>query len=285
MTRTVRRTLAAATATAAFLALAGCGGDDSDSAADKPAAAESSATTSDEPADEASESDAAAASGETVTGEQFAALLQDALDQATTAKITMDLGGMGTGDGVADYTQTPPELAMTMTMQALGGDVEVRMVDGTIYLKGAALGGGQGWVSIGLDDPNSPLGGLGAQLDPTSQFKAFAAAVTEATHVGDEDVDGETLDHYTATVDTAKLLEQSGAAGAGQAGVPDSMTQDWWFDDEGRIRKFSSDMGALMGGAGAGMGTITLTMSDWGSDVTIEAPPADEVTPLGQGGA
>ena len=39
------------------------------------------------------------------------------------------------------------------------------------------------------------------------QIELFADAVTSATYDGAEDVDGESLDHYTATVDTEKLLQ------------------------------------------------------------------------------
>ena len=49
------------------------------------------------------------------------------------------------------------------------------------------------------------------------------------------------------------------------------MTQDWWFDDDGMIRQFSSDFGGT---------STTMTLSDWGADVTIEAPPSDQVTTM-----
>ena len=51
----------------------------------------------------------------------------------------------------------------------------------------------------------------------TKQIEVFADAVTSATYLGAEDVDGESLDHYTATVDTAKLLQNLPSAAAGQA--------------------------------------------------------------------
>ena len=275
MTVTVRRTLAATAATAALLALAACGGDDSGKAADKPAASSASPSASGTPTP-ADETTNATASGEAMTGADFAALLKTALDNATTAHLTMDLGGLGTGEGDADYTTTPPNLAMRMSMQALGGDVEVRMVDGTLYLKGPMFG--DQWVSMPLDDPNSPLGSLGSQLDPTAQFAAFAGAVTEASHNGPEDVDGETLEHYTATVDTAKLTQQLPEAMGAQGSLPATIQQEWWFDGEGRIRKFSSDFGGVAG-------RVELSMSDWGSKVEIDAPPSDQVTTMpGMGG-
>jgi hypothetical protein len=260
--------LAATAATAALLALAGCGGDNAgDSAADKAAAAATPAAS--ESPTEGGEDFAAPATGEAVSGEEFTDLLRTALDEATTAHVTMDLGAAGSGEGDADYTETPPELAMKMSMDALGGDVEVRMVDGTIYVKSATMG--DQWVSIPLDDPNSPFGDLGSNLDLASQFETFAAAVTEATYDGPEDVDGETLDHYTTSLDAKKLVESVPGAAASGGELPDALTAEWWFDEGGRVRKFSSDFG--------GSATV-LTLSDWGTDVDIEAPPSDEVTTM-----
>jgi hypothetical protein len=58
--------------------------------------------------------------------------------------------------------------------------------------------------------------------------------------------------------------------------LPKTMQQDWWFDGDGLVRKFSSDF--------AGQ-AVTLTLSDWGEDVSIEAPPADQVTAMPGGAA
>jgi hypothetical protein len=271
VTLSVRRTLAAAAVTATMLTLAGCGGDDTagEKAADQPAAS-SSATSDASEGTSADAGGAAPAVGTEISGDDFTGILEHALDEATTAHVSMELGGQGTAEGDADYTTTPPELAMKMTMDALGGDIEVRMVDGTIYLKSPALSGDQ-WIAIPLDDPDSPLGSLGSQLDPAKQFEVFAAAVTTATYDGPQDLDGESLDHYTATVDTKKLLEQMPEAGqAGQ--LPDTMQQEWWFDDQGRIRKLATAMGSL--------GDVEVSLSDWGTEVDIEAPPSDEVTTM-----
>lgn len=271
---TVRRALASAAALSAVLALAGCGGND-DKAAEKASdrsSSSSSPSVSSSPPGAATDAgtDAApdAGSGEAISVDEFTALLANALDRATTAHMTMDLGGStGTAEGDADYTTSPPELAMTMTLAALGGDVEARLVDGSMYMKAATFG--DKWISIPLDDPNSPLGALGDQLDVTKTLERFAAAATSATDLGSELVDGDTLEHYSATVDTKKLLESEPQLSAGAASLPDTTTQEWWFDGDGLIRKF------VFGATGT-----TVTLSNWGEDVSIEAPPPDQVTTM-----
>jgi len=249
----VRRVATSAAATALVLTMAACGGDD-------------------KATDNSSSSDPAASTtpGQELSADQFADVLKGALDKATTAHMTMDLGGStGTAEGDADYTKSPPEAAIKMSVAELGGDVEVRMVDGTLYMKSASFG--DKWVSADLGDPNSPLGSLGQQLDMTKMLQTFASAVVSATDEGSDDVDGESLEHYKATVDTKKLLSSMPSGSDAAGSLPKTMTQDWWFDSDGLVRKFSSDFGGQ---------TITMTLSDWGEDVSIEAPPSDQVTTM-----
>ncbi len=257
MNVTVRRFLATAAA-ATLLAFAGCGADGSggQKASDEPASA-SSAT-----------ADASKEAGQPLSAQEFTDVLETALDKATTAHVSVDLAAIGSGEGEADYTVSPPELAMRLAMPALGGgEVEVRLVDGTLYLKSAALG--DKWVSSSLD--GGPLGALGGQLDLTKLFETFAGAVTSATDQGADDVDGESLDHYMTEVDAKKLLDSVPGASAAGTQLPDSLTLDWWFDSDGLIRRFSGDFGGA---------TVAVTLSDWGGDVVIEAPPSAEVTTM-----
>ena len=266
MNLTARRALVSATVPVVLLALAGCGGDDASTASSSSTSASSTASASSPPG---SPTGSAAGAGEAVSGEAFAGVLKDAFAKATTAKIEMDLGGSaGSAQGEADYTKNPPEIAMTMTLADLGGDVDVRMVSGTMYMKAATFG--DKWVSVPLDDPDGPLGSISGLFDMTKTLETFAGAVTSATHAS-EDVDGESLEHYTATVDTQKLLRSMPELSSAAGSLPETMTQEWWFGDDGLIRKFSGGFGST---------DMTMTFSDWGDDVSIEAPPSDDVTSM-----
>ena len=249
----VRRSLATAAAAAPLLlALAACG--NGDTVADK------APTTS-----SASSGANAVAVGDTLSAGQFGDVLTNAIDKATTAHLTLDLGhSMGSAQGDADFTKSPPNAAISLSIDQLGGGVEVRLVDGTAYLKSATFG--DKWVSMPMDGKDGPMGDLGDQLDVAKTLKNFADAVVSATNEGTDQVDGESLVHYTTTVDTQKLVSMLPPAAAGS--LPKTVTQDWWFDSDGLIRKFSSDIGST---------TTTLTFSNWGEDVSIEAPPADQV--------
>ena len=129
------------------------------------------------------------------------------------------------------------------------------------------IGNGK-YVKMDLDDPNSPLGSIGSQLDPQQAMESFSAGIEKVTYVGD---DGG-LDQYEVTVDTKKMLEEMGQSGSDGAlgGMPDEMSYDVWLDDQDRVTKMTVDLGKA--------GTLEMTLSDFGKDVSIEAPPADQVT-------
>ena len=55
-------------------------------------------------------------------------------------------------------------------------------------------------------------------------------------------------------------------AASGAAGMPKTFSYDLWLDDQSRLTKMAMDMGSA--------GSMTMEMSGWGQDVSIEAPPA-----------
>jgi len=274
----IRRSLVAGTATLALVALAGCGGDDSPSTASDKASSSASASSSstagssESPTESSAESSAdAPGTGDQLSGEQFAAILKGALDQATTADVRVQTGSALDMKGQLDFTSDPPSAQMSGEITG-AGDLDMVLVDNVIYMKSKALGTADKWIKLSLDDPNSPLAALGDQLDPASSLENLVDGIKSATYVGSEDVDGDTLDHYTAVIDTKALLKGMPAQAAGAAGLPPTVDYQVWFDGDGFIRKFSVDMGTT--------GTSEGTFSNWGTKVDIAAPPASEVTSL-----
>lgn len=275
---TLRRTLALAAAPVLLAALTACGGsDDSGEAADPPAASSESPAASDEASEGATEEsdDTDAAEGDEVDKEEFLADFQEGMEDATTANVTMTTTAAGTtfdAEGEVDYTTDPPSLAMTMKNPAMGNQaMDVRLVDGTFYLNMGQMSQGK-FYEIDLDDPNSPLGDVGSladAMDPVRQFEMFAAGLDTVTFVGEEEVDGDDLEHYVLTVDTTKVeaLQQSGAAG-----VPETLEYDLWLDDDDRMRQVKIDMGSTA--------TVDMKVFAWDEPVDIEAPSANEIAPL-----
>jgi hypothetical protein len=274
LTRTlaVRRSLAAALVLPlAAAALTACNDDDSSSS--------SSGSSSAPSPSEATSSDSGSPStdaGGSVEPAAFVDRLEAGIERSTTAHVSMslDTGAMGTmtGKGDLDYsTSSSPGVAMTLSSDALGGDMDVRLVDQVMYISIPKMTHDK-VVKVDLDDPSNPLGaGLGG-LDPLSSLTALEKGTKSVTYVGQEEVDGRQLDHYQLRVDTAELLKSTGQKVPQGGGFPDTVDYQIWLDDQQRVAKVVMDLGD--------QGSLEMSVTDWGTDVDIEAPPADQVVEM-----
>jgi LppX_LprAFG lipoprotein len=270
--RVLTRVLSGVAGSVLLLSMTACGGDEP--AAEESSDATSSSVTSAEPSEEA-ESESADPAEEEVSGGYDAAELLDNMKAAIadneSAHVTMEMTGGQQMSGEGDVSYAGDETAMQMNMQIpqMGsGTMEMRLIDGVIYMAIPPMTPEGKFFEIDTNDPNSPLGNLGGvtQGDPLATFDAFDAGLEDARYVGEEDVDGEQLDHYVLTVDAKKAAEAQGQPA--RPGMPDTITYDMWIDDEDLMRRIEFDLGEAAGGGGR-----VMTMSDWGAPVTVEAPP------------
>ncbi|WP_182526549.1 LppX_LprAFG lipoprotein [Nocardioides dongkuii] len=277
---TARRLAVAAVAPLALGTLVACGGDDGGTTAKEPAASSSPSEESSESADAEPTEDTAVAAGEEIEPEEFMDIFEAAFDEATTAHVTMDMSsaaGSIEAEGDADYTTTPPDMTLEMGGAALQGQtMDMRLVDGVMYMKMPAMG--EKFVKLDLNDPNNPLGpGLTNQLDPRGMFDSFGDSLDEVVYQGEEDVDGETTDAYAVTVDAETVLKSQGQEIPPGIEIPEQITYVMNFDEDGRYRRMVVEMGEALG-------DVTMDFTDWGADVTIEAPPKNQVTDFPGGG-
>lgn len=275
----LRRTLALAATPVLIAALTACGGGSADQASDEPAAASSSeAGASDEPAADAGAESETPAEGEEVDKAQFLEDFMAAVDDATTAHMSMTTGAAGTeftADGEVDYTTSPPEMAMSMSNPAMGDQtMDIRLIDGFFYLNLGQMSQDK-FVKVDLNDKNSPLGDMSQltdSMDPVQSFEQFSSGLDKVTFVGQESVDGEDLDHYVLTLDSTKVEMLQGAGGQG---LPKTLEYDLWLDSENRMRQVKIDMGET--------GSVDMKIFDWDEPVEIEAPADSEITEMPAG--
>ena len=269
--RTLPRRVATAAATALLLALSACGED-----SEGPGAEPSSET----PADASEESTPSTpsdqpAKGEEVEPSEFVADMKSGLEASTTAQTSMDMDAGGArveADGEVDYTTEPANMAMTMKNPMMGAQqLDIRLVDGVMYLNMGEMTKGK-FVSYDLSDTaNLPpaMQGLQDQMDPLAAFAEFEKALTSVTYEGTEDVEGDELSRYEMVVDPSRMKSLQGVPP--QAGMPEELTYDLWFDEEFRMRRMSTTI------EGATPVTMDVELSEWGSPVDIEAPPRAQV--------
>lgn len=287
MTRsTLRRSAAAAAAVLAFTSLAACGGSDdgdgdnsSEEAGTGSGSEPSDGTASDE-ADAGDETDAPGDdetdeedAGDPIEKSEFIDLYLAAMDKATTATMTMSFGGSVSieGTGSADFSTTPPAMKLSITDPTTGQKQEMIVVDGIMYL---GLQPNK-YIEYDLSDPNSPLGtSLTEQLDPTAMADVFEEGITESAYIGEDEIDGETMEHYRVKLDSKALLDEAELpSGAPTDAVADELTFDMWFDDAGNFRRQEASLGVTGG-------SVELNYDNWGDPVDIVAPPKSQITKL-----
>jgi hypothetical protein len=271
--RTLRRSAAAAVVPLALVSLSACGSDESADDTSSSSADSGSDTGSDTGSEGDSGSEGSTeetlAEGDEVPADEMADILSASFEDATTATFTMETGGSTAmqAEGEADFSENP--YSMEMQMKAGGQDLTMVLEDNVIYMQGIA---GDGWVKMDLSDPNNPFGSLMTeQMDPRTMFDSMEKGIQSATFVGTEDVEGESLDHYSIVLDGKALLENLDPemAGLAESQMPDTIAYEIFLDDEGLFRRAEVDMGAT--------GPMTMTYDNWGDPVDIEAPPASEV--------
>lgn len=265
----VRRLAAAAVLPLALATLSACGEDE---AAPTKAADESS-----ESAAPADDSDAApdVSPGDSVEKADFMELYRSSIEDFTTADVAMDVKSSGTAmkaEGAVDYSSEPASMELAYDMA--GQKMEMLMVDNVMYMKSPDMG--EKWVTFDMSEAAEGMGvDLGAQMDMRAMMETFESGITEVTYVGEADVSGDETDQYRLTVDTKTMtgdLDLGELGAEAQSQMPKTITFDVFFNDDEQFRRLSMDMGKDM--------SMTMDYDNWGTDVDIEAPPADETTSM-----
>ena len=239
---------------------------------------------------------------------------------ADTAKMALDIkinakSGPPTeinGDGVFDMAKRAG--TMNLKLPNFGGQnlgaIEVRILDKLVYEKLpptlASFAGSKGWVKI---DPQALAKQNGFDFnslaqtqgtDPNSFLDLLKSVSDDVKEVGKEKVRGADTTHYRGTVDLGKAiasnaeLEAQAKAKLGDLYKNLSAPADVWIDSDGRLRKMTYSIDASKFDASAlssnpkvaaGISQIagidfTLELFQFGTPVSVTAPPASETTDL-----
>lgn len=251
-------------------------GSDSSSSTD-----ESTDAATDEPTDEATDEESEPpeeASPTELSVDDFYPSVMAAMRDAETFTFETVSGAAGqsqTMSGQARFSEAGMEMKASSTgAQAM----ELILLGKAMYMKSPDLGTGDTWVKIDLSDPDSLFGMIGKATDPEVMFKAMESP-KKLELIGTEDVDGVSTNHYRITMDPARYLEAMDFPAAMADMLPQELVTEMWVDGDNLPRKFAQTIEVAGAGGGASTSSTTEgTYSDFGTDVEIEAPPADEVT-------
>ena len=184
-------------------------------------------------------------------------------------------------DGAIDFERDATRFSISLAGLGLAGlgdaSFDARIVDGRLYvdlgdLAGSVLGGE--WAEIPLDAVG------GAPMDPTGLLDALRG-VTAVERVGTDAIRGVEATHLRGTVSLADAIERAPEArrealrrtlGSVDARIP----VDVWVDGRDRPVRFV----ARFSTAGVDA-SVRLDLFDYGTDIRITAPPAEDLTSLG----
>jgi hypothetical protein len=186
--------------------------------------------------------------------------------------------------GAFDYPNERAAITISGDFPFLGEKAvmkEVRVIGRTTYMRWL-VENKEYWIKDEVDetsgDPNELLIPFpGSATTPTDVLTRVLLASKEHEELGTEDVRGVQTTHYRARVDIQKLVEQLPA----NERPNDELVERWraivpvdvWIDDESRLRRIT-----ISPLPDQGRDTTTLELFDYGVDVDVEAPPADELT-------
>lgn len=226
-----------------------------------------------------------------------------------TGPETVNLVATGASDSSVPVMSIEMDMASLIPGTPAGGATVGTVFDGrAVYMRfpeemAAGLPDGKRWVRLDLASISSQAGidpeALAAQFnssDPLANISLLTGASDDVTEVGTEEVRGVSTRHLKMTVDLERATEQLSGNLSGsdaerlkeavaQAAATVGVTQlpmEAWIDDDGLPRRllYSFDLAQakVPGAEGAATGTATIKMEffDFGEDVAVAIPSADE---------
>ncbi|QGQ18472.1 hypothetical protein GC089_03390 [Cellulomonas sp. JZ18] len=257
------RLLALPAAVVLATALAACGGGSTTAESTPTTASSPSATPTPTPTVEA------------LTAENAFARLTAAQKATTSYDMHLSMTGPAAMEmtGSADLADGKQNIVAIMSDPEMG-PLEVRFVDGVLYLNMGELTGGK-FLQLDPNDASNPLGAafsgitesLGAN-DLTGMEQAF----TSVTAVGEpEQLDGVEVQKYDIVVDTTKIAPEATQEllAEGLAQLPPTITYSYWLDAQDLPRKVTYDIAGT---------TTTMTLTNVNAGTPVTAPTPDQVT-------
>jgi len=274
----MRKAVFATASLVCAVALAGCGESDTDA----------TASMFDDP-----QRLAAAASSET------------AQSQSENFTLEADLPGREiTAEGAGSFDGA--ESALSMTADMAGRQMQLRMVDQTVYMtqptRDSANADATSWVQIPLDEAHSSShqGQLGQngqidqlleQHDPQRILESIAqsGSITGSERAR---LDGESVTHYTIELDLGEFAQHGPVEMPPEArqALPETepVPLQLWVNDDNLPVKVVVDASSMVQVAADAAGhsvpegeaTITMRYTDWGTQVDVQPPPEDQIEEL-----
>jgi hypothetical protein len=180
------------------------------------------------------------------------------------------------------------------TNELPGTSIEMVSTADTLYMKfplfASLLDVHTEWMSMKAGSDASSF----EVADPSAFLDFLRGSGGEVTDLGREQVRGVDTTHLHGSLKLRDALDSAPAdqrerlqramdqlSKDGESLLDTTLPVDVWIDDDGLVRRLSMEFVApqLSGdGDGGGQAAITIELFDFGTDVSIDLPPADQVT-------
>ncbi|ALJ19618.1 hypothetical protein AOA12_06735 [Microbacterium sp. No. 7] len=271
---TMRSLTRRAVATAAVALLAGAGLAGCSAGESGPDTAPQSQTQSAAPSPAESAPAESTSPAGTMSIDDFAQRIGDAQLKAGSASFTQTIETAGQTietSGALTMDSDPSKMRMAMTLPE---GMEMRIVDGVIYMNMGPITDGKFYMaSLDGDDPIAQqMASSVEQANPAAQLESLKAALLDfRADENAETIDGVTTTRYTLVLDTQKMLAEVPQEIPQEAidQMGDRIEYEMYVGPDDLPRRLVMNMGPT---------ATTMEFSDWGAPVSVEAPPADQVT-------
>jgi hypothetical protein len=230
--------------------------------------------------------------------------------QETVAQHTADLvvsgkiSGSGediaiSGTGQVDFASNSATLNLSMGASGTSLTTREVVVNGNVYVDltvdgigMSQLTGGADWVSIPIPDQNASSAFGTGSVNPLSKIQFLEEKGATVVPLGTSVIDGDVVSGYSVTPsrsEESEVIQREIDAGeipaADQQQVLDELNQlgaltcNVWFDSSGLLRRESVTIG---GGASGVSGQVEFTYVNYGTPVSVQAPPASDVIGFSQ---
>jgi hypothetical protein len=223
-------------------------------------------------------------------------------------ELRMSMSADGTDFSItaeADVDNSTQQAAMTVDMGFLGGEMEMILDDGVVYMRSPVFEDAPTpWISMdpAKMDPAAAgqFGGFGAGTTDPSAYAGLFAGVFDVSASGEADIDGVATTRYVGTIDLKKVLEgfsevigedvdaetkeqlEAAVKQFEALGIDEKIPFEIWIDDEGfpRRQRITMDFGGLVPGSEDAVMDMTVDYSAFGEPVKVEVPKASQVTDI-----
>jgi hypothetical protein len=220
---------------------------------------------------------------------------ENSADIGMTLRVSIDGKTIGlTGGGSIDLDNNSMQL--NLNLQGLGlpvaglASVSVIYVDGTAYVSNpeiSKLSSGKKWIA----QPLSKSASSGVQLTNASDMlRILSAKGAVITKVGQETIGKTPVTSYDVTLSPAVIrgrLSSVGISGSDASSVQKifgkGLSYRVYVSSDNRIRRMSLTIASpATSGVPAGHESMVIDFTNYGTPVSISAPPASQVTTLQQ---